>query len=293
MEKQQNVPAWMKGISMKVNKISAFSHNNEGGNPAGVVICEAMPEPKAVLKIAKDVGYSETAFLHKYKDGWRVRYFSPEIEVPFCGHATIATGYVLGEQYGAGKYKFYLNHGSIEVSVEKTRADALSVSFKSPATFSEPAPLKYVNSILAAFGLTHKDVNSDFPIRFASAGAKHLIIVLEEHKKLSNMSYEFEHLKKLMGQKELITINLLWQSSANKFHSRNPFPPGGVYEDPATGAAAAALGGYLRDIVWSGNSSFEVFQGEDMGSPSHLFVEYQAETGSAIKVSGEARYLVN
>lgn len=86
-------------------------------------------------------------------------------------------------------------------------------------------------------------------------------------------------------------INLLWNASDSIFHSRNDFAAGGVYEDPATGASAAAFAGYLRDINWSGNFLFVVFQGEDMGVPSHLFVEYQAETVSSIKVSGTARYI--
>ena len=277
---------------MKINRVSAFSHNNKGGNPAGVVICDEMPESKDMLKIAKDVGYSETAFLHKHSDGWRVRYFAPEVEVPFCGHATIAAGYVLGEKNGEGKYKLYLNDGSINVTVEKTTSNTTFVSLNSPRTFSEPAPSKYVKEVLAAFGLSIDDVDSNFPVRFASAGAKHLIIVLGEHEKLSSMSYEFEKVKSLMAKEQLVTINLLWKASSNLFHSRNPFPPGGVYEDPATGAAAAAFAGYLRDIAWSGNSSFKVLQGEDMGAASQLLVDYQPEIGSSIKVSGDARYII-
>jgi len=275
-----------------VNRISAFSYNNEGGNPAGVVICDVMPETKVMLKIAKDVGYSETAFLHRYNDGWRVRYFAPEMEVPFCGHATIATGYVLGEKNGEGSYRLYLNDGSIDVSVKKTTTNTIYVSLNSPSTFSEPAPSKYVNDVLEAFGLSNDDVDPDFPIYFASAGAKHLVIVLEKYEKLSSMNYDFEVVKSLMAKEQLITINLLWKASSNQFHSRNPFPPGGVYEDPATGAAAAAFAGYLRDISWSGSSSFKVLQGEEMGSASRLFVEYHPEIGSSIKISGEARCLV-
>ena len=277
---------------MKINRVSAFSHNNKGGNPAGVVICDEMPEAKDMLKIAKDVGYSETAFLHKHSDGWRVRYFAPEVEVPCCGHATIAAGYVLGEKNGEGTYKLYLNDGSINVTVEKTTSNTTFVSLNSPPTFSEPAPSKYVKEVLAAFGLSIDDVDSNFPVRFASAGAKHLIIVLGEHEKLSSMSYEFEKVKSLMAKEQLVTINLLWKASSNLFHSRNPFPPGGVYEDPATGAAAAAFAGYLRDIAWSGNSSFKVLQGEDMGAASQLLVDYQPEIGSSIKVSGDARYII-
>ncbi len=276
---------------MKLNKVAAFSLNNQGGNPAGVVICNDMPESEEMMKIAKEVGYSETAFLHKFKDGWRIRYFAPEMEVPFCGHATIATAYILGKEYGVGKYNLYLNDGQISASVEKSATDVLNVSLQSPQTFSEPAPAEYVESILTAFGLSKEDVNPDFPIRLANAGAKHLIVVLKEHSKLQSMSYDFDKVKALMEKEGLVTINLLWNASNSIFHSRNAFASGGVYEDPATGAAAAAFAGYLRDINWSGDSSFEVFQGEDMGAPSHLFVEYQPEVGSSIKVSGAARYM--
>ena len=278
---------------MKVNKVSAFSYNNQGGNPAGVVLCDEMPSVSEMLSIAKEVGYSETAFAHPHDDGWRVRYFSPEIEVPFCGHATIATGYVLGKNQGVGRYKLYLNESDIAVSVKAMEDSALYVSLNSPLTFSEPAPKVYTDKILAAFHLSFDDVDTDFPIRFASAGAKHVIIVLNKRQTLSDMDYDFDAVKELMSEEDIVTINLLWKASSACFHSRNAFAAGGVYEDPATGAAAAAFAGYLRDIQWSGSSSFEVLQGEDMGSPSRLLVEYLPEVGSSIQVSGEASYLVD
>jgi predicted PhzF superfamily epimerase YddE/YHI9 len=58
-----------------------------------------------------------------------------------------------------------------------------------------------------------------------------------------------------MNEQALVTISLLWNESDEVFHSRNAFASGGVYEDPATGAAAAALAGYLRDIGWQGKSN--------------------------------------
>ena len=63
---------------MKINRISAFSHQNMGGNPAGVVICDELPKDITMLNIAKEVGYSETAFLTKVANGWKIRYFAPE-----------------------------------------------------------------------------------------------------------------------------------------------------------------------------------------------------------------------
>jgi PhzF family phenazine biosynthesis protein len=105
------------------------------------------------------------------------------------------------------------------------------------------------------------------------------------------MSYRFDPLKALMQKEDLVTISLLWFESNRLIHSRNPFPTGGVYEDPATGAAAAALAGYLRDIGWQGGNSFDILQGEDMGSPSRLSVQFTRNKGESIKVSGETRYI--
>lgn len=88
-----------------------------------------------------------------------------------------------------------------------------------------------------------------------------------------------------------MTISLLWQGSDGVFHSRNAFASGGVYEDPATGAAAAALAGYLRDIDWKGPRTFTILQGEDMGMPSRLTVSFTPASGESVAVSGEVRHI--
>lgn len=273
-----------------VSRIAAFSHNNKGGNPAGVLIGDKMPTESEMLNIAKEVGYSETAFLEPYGDNWKIRYFAPEIEVPFCGHATIATGAALGNRFGVGRYQLFLKSGTeISIEVTKSENDTFLVALQSPKTSSEEAPQEYVDQILTLFNLTKAHLDPKFPIRFASGGAKHLILVLKDRKTLAEMDYQFEAVKSLMLQEDLATISLLWPESDEKFHSRNPFASGGVYEDPATGAAAAALAGYLRDIDWQGKKQFEILQGEDMGCPSHLLVEYTAKQGESIKLIGETR----
>lgn len=71
------------------------------------------------------------------------------------------------------------------------------------------------------------------------------------------------------------------------FHTRNPFAYGGVYEDPATGAASAAFAGYLRDINWPHGGSIDLIQGEDMGMRSLIRAEIADELGSSIRVSGQ------
>ena len=276
---------------MDIIRIAAFSYNNKGGNPAGVAICSEMPTEKEMLATAKQVGYSESAFLTQVNDGWRIRYFAPEMEVPFCCHATIASGAVLGEHFGEGIYKLFINEGEITVSVSKSDKGNFVATLESPKTWSENAPKVYVETLLKEFNLTIADIDINYPVRFAFAGAKHLIVVLKDRKKLAEMSYHFERVKALMQQEGLVTIDLLWVESNQLFHSRNPFPIGGVYEDPATGAAAAALAGYLRDIQWQGGNSFDILQGEDMGCPSCLSVQFTRNKGESIKVSGETRHI--
>ncbi len=276
---------------MNILKIAAFSYQGKGGNPAGVVFCEKMPAVEEMLEVAKQVGYSETAFLEKKDSGWRVRYFAPEMEVPFCGHATIASGAALGERFGVGIYKLYLNQGEISVSVEKSGNDAFTATLQSPETWSQDAPEIYVDKVLAAFNFGKTNLDPGFPVRIAFAGARHLVLVVKERKTLANMNYQFDVLKALMADEDLVTISILWQESGELFHSRNAFASGGVYEDPATGAAAAALAGYLRDINWQGKQSFTILQGEDMGMPSRLLVRYNSRTGESVSVSGETRYI--
>lgn len=275
---------------MNVLKLAAFSHNGQGGNPAGVAFCDEMPSDEDMLKVAKEVGYSETAFLVKQTDGWRVRYFAPAMEIPFCGHATIALGAALGERFGNGEYKLVLNDSQISVHAEKS-GNGFIATLQSPETHSEDAPKEFVDEVLAGFHLTPDQLNPVFPIRFASGGAKHLIFVVRDLKTLADMRYDFEKVRALMMDKNLITISLLWQESDNLFHSRNAFASGGVYEDPATGAAAAALAGYLRDIQWKGKKEFTILQGEDMGMPSRLLVKYGSKIGESVSVSGETRYI--
>ena len=84
---------------MDVLRYVAFSDRPDGGNPAGVVLDASGLSEAEMLGIAADVGYSETAFL----DGDDIRYFSPLAEVPFCGHATIATRVAIAERRGPGE----------------------------------------------------------------------------------------------------------------------------------------------------------------------------------------------
>lgn len=273
---------------MQVQRIAAFSDGTAGGNPAGVVLCDVLPDAEAMQAVAAEVGYSETAFAAPTEGGWRVRYFAPEIEVPFCGHATIALGSALALIHGDGVFALQLNDARITVEGQRT-GETLTAALQSPPTRSAPAAPELVADALALFGLAAGDLDPRLPPAVAEAGARHLILALASQARLSAMRYDLETGRTLMTAAGLVTISLVHAETARLFHARNPFAAGGVYEDPATGAAAAALGGYLRDLGWPHGGAIEIIQGEDMGMRSRLQVGITPEHSASIRVSGTAR----
>ena len=275
---------------MKVEKISAFSYNNEGGNPAGVFFSDKMLSDKQMLEIAKDINYSETAFLIKQDDSYRIRYFSPETEIAFCGHATIASGYAIGERFGLGTYELILNKGSIQIEVGQNSGESFT-SISSMKTHSQDVTEDYINSVIDVFSFNQNDLDKKYPIRIAFSGNNHLIIFLKDKQKLQEMEYNFSKAKVLMEKENIVTISILWEENENLYHSRNAFAYGGVYEDPATGSAAIALGEYLRDTGFKKSGNIEILQGFDMKQPSQLFVSFSDIANSSIKVSGTSRVI--
>jgi len=275
---------------MKVERISAFSYKNNGGNPAGVLFCDEMLSDDEMLRIAKEVNYSETAFLVKEEDSFRIRYFSPETEIAFCGHATIASGYSIGQKFGLGTYTLVLNDGVIQIEVDEKDGESYT-SISSVQTHSKDIDTQFVDNIIDSFSFSKDDINDKYPIKIAFSGNNHLIIFLKEKEKLSTMKYDFEKVKTLMEKENIVTISILYEENENLYHSRNAFAYGGVVEDPATGSAAIALGEYLRDAGFKKSGEIEILQGFDMKQPSQLFVSFSETANSSIKVFGTSRVI--
>ncbi len=268
-------------------RIAAFTDTPAGGNPAGVWIGDALPDAATMQNTAKAVGFSETAFIAPEDGNERtIRYFSPEAEVSFCGHATIATGIVLGDNSGDGSYSLSTPVGVVPVTVSSS-GGARKASLTSVEPKHEPASSVLVAATLDSLGWRTDELDSSIPPARAYAGAWHLVLAVRDRERLARLDYDFESLKRIMLEDGLTTLQLVWRERPDLYHARNPFPVGGVVEDPATGAAAAALGGYLRDgRLIDAPTRITLRQGDDMGRPSLLCVDIPAEGGIVVSGGG-------
>ena len=275
-----------------VLRYAAFSARGQGGNPAGVVLDATGLRDADMLAIAVDVGYSETAFLTPTGQPARfgMRYFSPRAEVAFCGHATIASAVALAEHTTLGAITLDTLAGPVTVVTRET-PDGYTATLTSVPTHTTPAADALVSRALEILGWDRDEVDRRYPPHIAYAGNDHLILAAATRERLANLDYDFPALELLMAEQGWTTVHLFWAESPTSFHARNPFPPGGVVEDPATGAAAAAFGGYLRALhLVPVPGRVLIVQGQDMGAPSRLIVDLD-DSAPGVEVTGWATRL--
>jgi PhzF family phenazine biosynthesis protein len=273
----------------EVLRYTAFSADPAGGNPAGVVLDAAGLDAERMLAIAAEVGYSETAFLvGRDAEGFDIRYYTPLAEVAFCGHATVATAVALAERDGPGELVFRTLEGPVPVTTARDADGALTATLTSVGPRVEELEAGDLAELLAALRWSPADLDPELPPRVAYAGVHHPVLGAATRERLAALDYDFDRMAELMRARGWTTIQLVWREAELRLHSRNPFAVAGIVEDPATGAAAAAFGNYLRD---TGNvtapATVTVHQGVDMGRPSLLTITIDSERPE-IRVSGRA-----
>ncbi|MBF9070550.1 PhzF family phenazine biosynthesis isomerase [Streptacidiphilus fuscans] len=278
-------------LTSDVLRYTAFSTDPAGGNPAGVVL-DARGVPDAdMLTVAAEVGYSESAFVTERDEErrrFRLRYFSPLAEVAFCGHATVATAVALAQRLGEGSLLFDTAAGEIAVETAKDGDGVIRATLTSAPTRSRPVDAAVLAEALALLRWAPEDLDGELPPCVAFGGVEHLVLAVRSRSRLAALDYDFDGLAGLMDRQGWTTVQLVWRESPELYHARDPFPIGGVVEDPATGAAAAAFGGYLRDLgALPSSGAFTIRQGEDMGRPSTLAVTASPDD-ERVRVSGAA-----
>ena len=279
----------------EILEYAAFTTDPAGGNPAGVVLDASALDDAQMLAIAARLGHSESAFVTgPYASdaaptgrGFTIRYFSPMAEVPFCGHATVATAAALAEQIGPGDLLLATRSGDVPVTVRED-SGVLRATLTSVTPYVEDVDPDDVAAALGLLGWTPDELDPTLPPRIAYAGARHLVLAAATRQRLADLAYDFEGLAELMHELDLTTLQLVWRASEDTFVVRDPFPVGGVVEDPATGAGALAFGAYLRELgAVPAAARLTLHQGEDLGRPSRLEVELRADD-DRVRVTGAA-----
>ncbi|MFH8251452.1 PhzF family phenazine biosynthesis protein [Microbacterium sp. B2969] len=275
----------------EVLRYAAFVDGAEGGgNPAGVVPDAGALTDAEMLAIAAEVGYSETAFLTGPADDGRrgIRYFSPIAEVPFCGHATIATAVALAEREGTGEFRFATPVGEVVIDTRAAAGGGVEASFTSVDPDVDEVEPGTLDRLLDILGLAPDALAIDFPPRISFAGNRHPILAVERIETFDAFTFDPAALRALMDAEDWAgTVTVMHRRTDEEWEARNPFPVGEITEDPATGSAAAAFGAYLRafDRV-PASGKVVIHQGRHVGRPSVLRVQIPADGG--ITVSGGA-----
>jgi PhzF family phenazine biosynthesis protein len=297
--------------SADATTITGAGGSSVGGNPAGIVLDAAGLTDADMQRTAAEVGFAETAFVidsgadHQVvgnktdSNRFTLRFFSPIAEVPFCGHATVATAVALAERTSTSinqgtatsddtaTFTFDTSVGEVIITTTRT-ADGITAAFTSVQPEVRPIDPAVLRHLLSLLGLTEADLDDRYPVRLSYAGNWHPIVVLRDPAVFDTFRFDPTAMRALMDAEGYTgTVSILLATSPTEFEARNLFPVGAITEDPATGSAAASLGGYLRSLGSVDDAApVIIHQGRHVGSPSLLTIHIPKTGG--IVVSGTA-----
>jgi trans-2,3-dihydro-3-hydroxyanthranilate isomerase len=265
--------------------VDVFAEERYAGNQLAVVRGGSDLADETLRKIALEMNYSETTFVlseEEVEGGYDVRIFTPGGEVPFAGHPTLGTAYVIQHEILASPAEhitLHLKAGNIPV----TFGEVLWMR-QLPPTFGEVQDL---DSVARTLNLEKADLDDGFPVQEVSTGLPALVVPLRnlhalQRCRVDNDSY-FELVENIEARSVLVFCPEPHESADL---SARMFAPGhGVPEDPATGSANGCLAGYLVEHRYFGTDSIDVRveQGYEIGRPSLLYLR-AARDGDEIKV---------
>lgn len=271
-------------------KIDAFASATSGGNPAGAVYLDAMAsitEPE-MLRIARELkGYvSEVGYIARIApDAFRIRYFSSEKEVPFCGHATIAIMHDLVTQDpGLASLEQIMLHTSKGVLAVRNRDGAVFIQAPEPV-FTECRIERSV--ICKALGIVESVLDDRIETGIVNAGNQALCLALKTCRDVAGVAPDYRTVLAFCERHKLDVITLFSSDvahPANRFRTRVFAAPFGYLEDPATGSGNAALGYHLhRCGHWDG-TPIRLEQNADLENPNIVRLSSIADETHGIRV---------
>lgn len=262
---------------------SAFSKNNKGGNKAGVVFDRPDLTSEQKMKIARALGYSETAFVSdSCKADFKLQYFTPTEEVPLCGHATIATFSTLLSLRMLDKQNYTI----------ETKAGILNIQIEEDMIFMEqnaPMYLDVLPSDIFAGCIEGDFIDRSFPIQIVSTGLNDIMLPVDSKEHLEVLSPNFKMMAELTQEKAVVGVHAftLMKKSDVTAICRNFAPLYGIDEESATGTSNCALACYL--FKYDKKRTQYIFeQGYNMGEISRIVVNisYHMDMIDSVYVGG-------
>jgi PhzF family phenazine biosynthesis protein len=275
-------------MSENLHVVNAFTANGENGNPAGVVLGADSLSRAAMLSIAATLGLSETAFVSESDTAtYKVQFFTPELEEPLCGHATIATWTLLHELEGlsSGAYTQETEAGLLEVAIHD---DGLIFMEQTAASFYEEI---IATDIADMLGLQEIDFHDTLPPQIVSTGIKDLLIPIVDSSVLKKLKPDFGAISAFSKQHRVSGFHVfgLLEAEDSLASARNFAPADGIHEECATGTSNGALLSYLRARqVLPTQDIYRIEQGEAMGRLSYVYGTFKGDT---VWIGGHAKVM--
>lgn len=276
-------------MNLEIYKLTSFPKESHGGNEAGVVLNADLLIDEEMLKIANNIGYSETAFVLQSKVAdFKVRFFTPVEEVPLCGHATIATFNLLRDK-GVIKNGIY---------TQETKAGILRLDVQKDLVFMEQISPTYGQVIetedLTSCFANYDYIDHDLPSLILSTGMREIFLPIKSVQKLDSLVPNMKEIVKLSLKYNVIGIHAfsLVENHADAY-GRNFAPLVGIDEESATGTSNGALGCYLNKYVDSSKSLFVLRQGYSMKKPSEIITKLEIKNSriKTVWVGGTAKII--
>jgi PhzF family phenazine biosynthesis protein len=263
-------------VKIKTYMVDAFTNEPFKGNPAGVCVLEKEIDPGAMQTIAGEINLSETAFLLQNaaeQTEFSIRYFAPAIEIPFCGHATLASAKIVLQRMEIAAAQF-ITHSGLKLAV---RFDDPYIAMKFP--LYETVDFAYEQAIFEAF-----DIKRPLDIRF-SKDLKMLLVEVRDKETLEEIKPNFTAARKATGLLNNLVVTAKSVDRRFDFYSRCFGPWIGIDEDPVTGASHSVLAKYWGAKL--NKTEMSAFQASKRGG----FMNLKVLSDSELEVRSNARII--
>jgi PhzF family phenazine biosynthesis protein len=253
-------------MSLTIFQVDAFTTKPFAGNPAAVCILSRPAEESWMQNVAREMNLSETAFLFREGDGFRLRWFTPAVEVDLCGHATLASAHILWEtSYARPEEKVSFHTRSGTLTAER-RGDWIEMDFPAKPEEAAPEPA----GLAQALGVK---------IRYLGRNQFDYLVEVDSEEVVSTLKPDFTTLGTLPIRGVIVTARA--SSREYDFVSRFFAPRVGVNEDPVTGSAHCCLGPFWESRLQK--REFVAYQASPRGGVIRVRV-----MGSRVVLGGQA-----